>query len=89
MLIFSYVVVDSVASVVPHSEQMRNDRIHRMARFPALKQPVRRERLSHARFLKLYKESPGNIARCKIVPPKLGSKNFGSVIVEYDIPVLK
>jgi hypothetical protein len=57
-------------------------------RFPVLK-TVRRERLSHARFLKLYKESPGNIARCKIVPPKLGSKDFGSVIVEYDIPVLK
>lgn len=48
--------------------------------------PVRAEMLSARAYVKLVKESPERIKSSRVVPPKLGSRSFGAVWVEYTSP---
>lgn len=39
--------------------------------------------MSAGQFLKLLKLNPGSIKRSIVIPPKLGSDGYGSILVEF------
>ena len=43
--------------------------------------------MSTAEFLKLWQESPEQITRTRVIPPKLGESGFGEVYVEFKLPL--
>ncbi len=47
--------------------------------------PVREEVLSPMRFASLTESDKAEIKSATIVPPRLGSKGFGGVLVEYKL----
>jgi hypothetical protein len=48
--------------------------------------PRLRERVSFQKFIRLARDHRGDIKSAEIELPRLGSKGFGSVIVEYVRP---
>lgn len=48
----------------------------------------RRAWLSPAAYVRLRAAQAGNIRSARFVPPKLGQKGWGRVLVEYVTPVL-
>jgi hypothetical protein len=50
---------------------------------------VEKEKMPPERFLKLSKEERANIKSVEIVPPALGSKGFGTLLVEKKVPTYK
>ncbi|MFL9943690.1 hypothetical protein [Paraburkholderia graminis] len=51
--------------------------------------PIETEVLSPAEFIKLTTTKPSLIKTSKIIPGKLGTKNFGSFFVVYSKPIYK
>lgn len=51
--------------------------------------PVRSEDLDPKDFIDLVERNPGLIGRSTIVPPRLGSRGFGRIHVEYTRPLYK
>jgi hypothetical protein len=51
--------------------------------------PVERERLTVREFLDLSVKDRGTISDVQIVAPKLGSNDFGGVLVRYKNPIYK
>lgn len=51
--------------------------------------PLYREILSSGKFVSLKDDERAKIKSAHIVPPKLGKKDFGGVLVEYKTPVYK
>ncbi len=49
--------------------------------------PERARLLSAADFLKIWEESPEQIKRTRVIPPKLGELGFGKIYVEFNLPV--
>lgn len=49
--------------------------------------PRRRSRLSAGAYLKLTAEDRANIAKVRLIPPTLGSRDFGGFEVTYKRPV--
>ena len=49
--------------------------------------PRRRSRLSASDSLRLTPEDRANIAQVRIIPPKLGNRDFGGFEVTYKRPV--
>lgn len=45
--------------------------------------------LSPKEYLKLDEVTKSNIKNATIIPPKLGSKGFGSIKVQYKSPIYK
>ena len=45
------------------------------------------ERLSFARFLSMPQDLRNMIRSVSIIPPTLGTRDFGGVVVEYSSPV--
>jgi hypothetical protein len=44
------------------------------------------EKVSPEIFLKLMEEAPEQIKSAKIVPPELGSNDFGEIVIEWKSP---
>ena len=59
------------------------------ARVPLLDAPIRSEVMAVDQFLQLSKRAPLDIKRSRFLPPKLGESGFGSVEVEYSVPILR
>lgn len=51
--------------------------------------PVKHERVSAQRFVRIAKEQAHNVARSRFVPPRIGANDFGSFEVEYRTPMLR
>lgn len=51
--------------------------------------PIRSEVMAVDQFLQLSKRAPLDIKRSRFLPPKLGESGFGSVEVEYSVPILR
>ena len=51
--------------------------------------PLKEERISPSTYIKLTPEQKANIESAEIIPPKLGSKGFGSFLIRYKFPVFK
>ena len=51
--------------------------------------PVESEVLSPKAFLRLVKENPTMVKSSQVVPPKAGSRGFGSFVVRYSRPIYK
>lgn len=51
--------------------------------------PVQTETLDAKSFLDVAEKRPQQIKRVTVIPPKLGSKGFGSFQVEYVYPIYK
>lgn len=45
-------------------------------------------KISPKQFLSLSKEEKDNIAQIDIIPPKLGTKNFGGFLIKLKNPIL-
>lgn len=50
---------------------------------------VRSEELAPGAFLRLIKSEPGAIKRARVMAPRLGSRSFGRIKVEYVTPRLR
>lgn len=48
--------------------------------------PLLQEDLTPKEYLQLLQESPGIIKETKIIPPKLGGRDFGRIRVRYRYP---
>jgi len=51
--------------------------------------PVKSEVLPGRKYLGLTEQERSKIKSSKIVPPKLGGKGFGGVLVEYKNPIYR
>ena len=51
--------------------------------------PVKHEVVSAQEFVRIAVERPYAVARSRFVPPRIGSKGFGSFEVEYTTPILR
>lgn len=51
--------------------------------------PITEEVLSPQQFISLKKEERAKIKSQVIVPPTLGSKNFGGILVKYKTPIYR
>jgi len=50
-------------------------------------EPIEREEVSPRRFVDLYTEEADNIESVRIVPPRLGSKGLGTLVVKWKQPL--
>ena len=49
--------------------------------------PLRFQVVTPEEFIEIYNERSSEILSAKIVPPKLGSNDFGKILVEWKNPV--
>jgi hypothetical protein len=49
--------------------------------------PLRFQVVTAEEFLKLYEEKSSEIQSVKIMPPRLGNKDFGKILIEWKNPV--
>lgn len=49
--------------------------------------PIRTQVVSIDEFLRLYEEKGAEIQSTRILPPRLGSSDFGRIIIEWKNPV--
>jgi uncharacterized protein (DUF58 family) len=49
--------------------------------------PLRFQVVTVNEFLELYAEKSSEILSAKIIPPRLGNKDFGKVLIEWKNPV--
>ena len=50
---------------------------------------VSEETLDVKEYLKLTPADKANIEKSQIIPPKLGEKSFGKIMVKYRVPVYR
>jgi hypothetical protein len=50
-------------------------------------EPSETQEVSPSEFLRLYEDERDDIASVKIVPPVLGSRGFGRIVVTHTAPV--
>ena len=50
-------------------------------------EPTRQELVSPERYLEILENGRANVASVRVVPPTLGEKGFGSLLVDYKRPV--
>lgn len=48
---------------------------------------IKQLRVSPRRFARIYDIQKGNIERIRIVPPRLGTRDFGALEVSFRVPV--
>ena len=49
--------------------------------------PLRFQTVSLEEFLRLYETREAEIKSVKIIPPRLGNKDFGKILIEWRNPV--